>query len=123
DVRDDLDQARAQPKAMAERYRGKLVAMGTDGAALAEAIAAYERLSEIIGKLASYAGLLYAADTASADNDKLYGDIQEQITAITTDLIFFELELNRIEDAALQRELEVPTLARYKPWLDDLRKE
>jgi oligoendopeptidase F len=108
---------------MAERYRGKLVAMGTDGAALAEAIAAYERLSEIIGKLASYAGLLYAADTASADNAKFYGDIQEQITAITTDLIFFELELNRIEDAALQRALEVPTLARYKPWLDDLRKE
>jgi oligoendopeptidase F len=123
DVRDDLDQARAQAKAMAERYRGKLVAMGTDGAALAEAIAAYERLSEIIGKLASYAGLLYAADTASADNAKFYGDIQEQITAITTDLIFFELELNRIEDAALQRALEVPTLARYKPWLDDLRKE
>jgi oligoendopeptidase F len=123
DVRDDLDQARVQAKAMAERYRGKLVAMGTDGAALAEAIAAYERLSEIIGKLASYAGLLYAADTASADNAKFYGDIQEQITAITTDLIFFELELNRIEDAALQRALEVPTLARYKPWLDDLRKE
>jgi oligoendopeptidase F len=97
--------------------------MGDDGAALADAIGAYERLSEIIGKLASYAGLLYAADTANPANAKFYGDIEEQITAVTTDLIFFELELNRIEDAALSRALQVPALARYKPWLQDLRKE
>jgi oligoendopeptidase F len=122
-VLDDLAEARAQAKAMAERYRGKLVAMGDDGAALADAIGAYERLSEIIGKLASYAGLLYAADTANPANAKFYGDIEEQITAVTTDLIFFELELNRIEDAALSRALQVPALARYKPWLQDLRKE
>ena len=76
-----------------------------------------------MGKLGSYAGLLYAADTANPENAKFYGDIQEKLTAITTDLIFFELELNKIDDAALARALKVPALARYKPWLDDLRKE
>ncbi|MFX8968912.1 hypothetical protein ABTN10_19745, partial [Acinetobacter baumannii] len=39
------------------------------------------------------------------------------------DLIFFELELNRIEDKDLAEALKVPALAHYKPWLDDLRKE
>jgi oligoendopeptidase F len=122
-VQDDLAKAAAEARAIKERYQGKLVALGGDGAALAQAIAAYERLSDTIGKLGSYAGLLYAADTSDPAKAKFYGDIQEKITAITTDLIFFELELNRIDDAALARALELPALARYKPWLDDLRKE
>ena len=80
-------------------------------------------MSDTLGKLGSYAGLLYAADTANPEHAKFYGDIQEKLTAITTDLIFFELEINRIDDAVLARALAGPTLARYKPWFDDLRKE
>ena len=119
----DLAKAADEARDIKARYRGKLVALGGDGSALAQAIAAYESLSDTIGKLGSYAGLLYAADTADPDKAKFYGDIQEKITAITTDLIFFELELNKIDDAALVSALKVPALARYKPWIDDLRKE
>jgi len=122
-VTDDLAKAAAEARAIKERYQGKLVALGGDGAALAQAIAAYESLSDTIGKLGSYAGLLYAADTSDPAKAKFYGDIQEKITAITTDLIFFELELNKIDDAMLAQALQVPALARYKPWIDDLRKE
>ena len=104
-------------------YQGKLAELATDGAQLAQAIVRYEALSDTLGKLGSYAGLLYAADTANPEHAKFYGDIQEKLTAITTDLIFFELEINQIDDAVLARALEMPTLARYKPWFDDLRKE
>ena len=119
----DLAKSAQEAQAIKAAYQGKLVGLGKDGAALATAIAAYESLSDTIGKLGSYAGLLYSSDTANGDNAKFYGDIQEQITAITTDLIFFELELNKIEDADLATALKVPALARYKPWIDDLRKE
>ncbi len=119
----DLERAAAEAQRIKEGYRGKLAALGGDGAALAQAIAAYESLSDRIGKLGSYAGLLYAADTSNPDNAKFYGDIQDKITAITTNLIFFELELNKIEASALARALKVPALAHYKPWLDDLRKD
>ena len=61
--------------------------------------------------------------SSDPENAKFYGDIQDKITGITTDLIFFELELNKIEEADLARGLEAPALARYKPWLDDLRKD
>ena len=119
----DLKKTGAEAKGIQERYQGKLVDLAKDGAGLAKAIAAYEALSDTLGKLGSYAGLLYAADTANPEHAKFYGDIQEKITAITTDLIFFELEINTIDDAALENALKVPALARYKPWLDDLRKE
>jgi oligoendopeptidase F len=122
-VQNDLAKAAAAARDIKDRYQGKLVALASDGTALAQAIATYESLSDTIGKLGSYAGLLYAADTADLEKAKFYGDIQEKITAITTDLIFFELELNKIDDAVLAAALKVPALARYKPWIDDLRKE
>ncbi len=122
-VADDVYRARRQAKGLRERYQGRLVGLGRDGAALAEAIAAYESLGELLGRLGSFAGLLYAANTADPERAKFYGDIQEQITAISSDLLFFELEMNRIEDGDLAVALQTPALGKYRPWLDDLRKE
>ncbi len=121
EVKADLAKAAAEAKRLQEKYQGKLV--GLDGAALADAIMAYEALSDVIGRLGSYAGLLYAGNQDDQARAKFYGDISEQPTNISAELIFFELELNQIDDAALAIALKVPALARYKPWLDDLRKE
>ncbi len=120
-VQNDLATASAEATALQQRWQGKLTT--ATGGQLADAIKSYEALSDTLGRLGSYAGLLYAADTANPDYAKFYGDIQERLTAITTALIFFELELNQIDDAALARALETPALAHYKPWLDDLRRE
>lgn len=119
----DLKRAADEARAMKADFQGKLRPLAASGEKLAQAIARYEALSDVIGRLGSYAGLLYAANTSDPERAKFYGDLQEKITAITTDLIFFELELNQIEEAELAEALKVPALARYKPWLDDLRKE
>jgi oligoendopeptidase F len=76
-----------------------------------------------MGKLASYAGLYYYANQADPARAKFFGDTNEALTRIGTDLIFLELELNQIEEAVLAEALKVPALAHYKPWLDDLRRE
>ncbi|HEY1245385.1 MAG TPA: M3 family oligoendopeptidase [Hyphomicrobiaceae bacterium] len=122
-VQADLKTAAAEAKGINERYEGKLAALAKEGAAFGEAIAAYEALTDTLGKLGAYAGLLYASDRSNPEHARFYGNIQEQLTAITTDLLFFELEINRMEDAELAQALTVPAVARYKPWLEDLRKE
>ena len=50
----------------------------TASAALHEAIARYERLDEVMGRLMSYVGLVYAGDTSDPVRAKLYGDTQER---------------------------------------------
>ena len=45
------------------------------------------------------------------------------MTEISSDLLFFELELNRIDDAALEKAMAVPALGHYRPWIENLRKE
>ncbi len=123
EVARDLAAIATEAKRIKERYQGKLAALGKDGVGLAEAIGAYERLSDTIGKLGSYAGLLFYGNMADTERAKFYGDVQEKLTAVSGDLLFFELELNKIADTDLAAALKTPTLAKYKPWLDDLRKE
>ncbi len=123
EVKADLAKVAAAAKLFQERYQGKLARLGADGQALADAIRAYEDLSDLMGRLGSYAGLLYAGNQSDQARAKFYGDTSEQLTNISANLIFFELEINQIDDAALATALKVPALARYKSWLDDLRKE
>ena len=123
EVQRDIAAAMEEAVRIKAAYQGKLVGLAGDGARIAEAIIAYEKLSDLMGRLGSYAGLRYAGNQADPARAKFYGDISEKLTNISSDLIFFELELNQIPDDVLAKALEVPSLAKYKPWLDDLRKE
>jgi oligoendopeptidase F len=43
-----------------------------------------------MGRLGSYVCLLHATDTSDRAKAKFYGDVREKLTAISTDLVFFE---------------------------------
>ena len=45
------------------------------------------------------------------------------LTAASVHLLFFGLELNRIDDAVIERAMQAPELAHYRPWIEDLRKD
>jgi oligoendopeptidase F len=117
----DMKKGEELSKAFAERYRGKLASLG--GAELAQALKDYEAISDLLGRTGSYAQLYYVGDTTDSKRGKFYGDVSAKLTEISTLLLFFELELNRIEDAALEKAMEVPALAHYRPWIENLRKE
>jgi oligoendopeptidase F len=125
-LRRDLDACDEGATAFQMRWQGKLAetASGSDaGAALGGAVAAFEQLQDTMGRVISYASLLYAADTSDPKRQKFYGDMQERLTAISSKLLFFPLEFNRLADDALERAMTDEALGRYRPWIDDLRKE
>ncbi|MBK3400101.1 MULTISPECIES: M3 family oligoendopeptidase [Methylobacterium] len=122
----DLAQAEAECRTFAESYRGRVADLvAGDGAAdrLGTAVAAYEAIEDRLGRLMSYAGLVYSGDTTDPARAKFYGDTQERLTAAASDLLFFTLELNRIEDRLVDAAAAHPPLSRYRPWLEDIRRE
>jgi oligoendopeptidase F len=126
ELKADLATSQRAAEAMHERYCGKLaliVEEGKGGAKLAEAVREFEALNDILGRIISYASLLYAADTSDPARQKFFGDMQERITTISSKLLFFPLELNRIDDAALDKAMANSELGHYRPWLEDLRIE
>ena len=101
-------------------YEGKLA--GLDAAGMLECVLRNERITAIAGRIMSFAGLRYYQLTIDGDRTKFMSDMQEKITNFTTPLVFFTLELNRIDDAALQALLDTNSaLARYQPVFDDIR--
>jgi oligoendopeptidase F len=116
----DLKAAADEARAMAADYEGKLA--GLDGDALAQAVGRYERIESKLGRIMSYVGLRYQQNTADPARAKQLGDMQGSVTDATTPLVFFTLELNRIEDAALSAALESSeALRRWKPWIERVR--
>ncbi|MCA0318280.1 MAG: M3 family oligoendopeptidase [Proteobacteria bacterium] len=125
-VRRDLDAAEAEAIAFENAYKGRLEGLArgkSAGADLADALVRYEKLEDLLGRLASFAGLVYAGDTTDPVRAKFYGDIQEKITAISSHLLFFTLELNRIDDGLIDQAMAEPRLGHYRPWLEDIRKD
>jgi oligoendopeptidase F len=126
ELKADLATSERAADAMQERYAGKLAALldgGKGGAGLAQAVREFEALNDTMGRIVSYASLLYAADTSDPKRQKFFGDIQEKITAISSKLLFFPLELNRLDDDVLEKAMARFELSHYRPWLEDLRKE
>src|ERR1043166_5216244 len=126
EVKRDLDRADAECAAFAETYKGKLATLAASaeaGRAFAEAVKRYEAIDDLLGRLISFASLVYSGNTTDPVRTKFYGDVQERITAASSHLLFFTLELNRIDNAVLERAMEEPALGHYRPWLEDVRKE
>ena len=115
----DLAQLAGDSKAFEERYKGRLADLS--GADLGAAVGVYERLQEKIGRVTSYASLVHAGNLADPEIGRFYQTMQERTNAVSTILLFFTLELNRLEDAEIDAKLADPMLARYRPWLRDTR--
>jgi oligoendopeptidase F len=122
----DLDRSDVESVAFEEQYKGKLNLLAAApgvGTALAEAVKRYEALDDLMGRLISYAGLIHSGNSIDPQRAKFYADIQERITAASTHLLFFVLELNRLDDAVLNAAMADPALGHYRPWVEDVRKE
>ncbi len=116
----DLDWLEGECSAFAADYEGKLAAL--DGAGLLNCVLRNEKINSIAGRIMSFAGLRYYQLTTDAERAKFMSDMQEKITVFTTPLVFFTLEINRIEDGQLEALFAGNAdLARYKPVFDRIR--
>ncbi|MGB0498074.1 MAG: M3 family oligoendopeptidase [Rubricella sp.] len=104
----------------ARDFEGKIAQAGAT--ALADAITRYEEIDLIMGRVMSYAGLRYYQESTDAARGKFLADCEARITDLSARLVFFTLELNRIEDGAFEAALSADeTLARYRPWIERVR--
>lgn len=120
ELRRDLEWLEGECAAFAADYEGKLADLDADG--MLRCIQRNEKIDEIAGRIMSYAGLRYYQCTTDAGRAKFMSDMQDRLTTMTTPLVFFSLEFNRIPDADYEALMAANAdLARYRPALDRLR--
>jgi oligoendopeptidase F len=117
-----LEQAAQDAAAFEQDFKGKLIELTRSGR-LIEAIKRSEELGDLSGRIGSFAFLQYAQKSTDPDRAKFMGDTNEALTKLSTRVLFFELELNRIDDSDLEAAFDKdPELARYRTWFAELRK-
>jgi oligoendopeptidase F len=116
----DFRAAKEKISSFSKAYQGNLGKL--DGKGLGQAIAEFEVIQEILGRIMSFAGLLHASDMTDPEVSRFYQNCEERVNEISLDLIFFTLELNRLDGAQIEKLFgESPTLRRFRPWVEDVR--
>ncbi|HYN39840.1 MAG TPA: oligoendopeptidase F, partial [Rhodospirillales bacterium] len=115
----DLAWAGEAAKVFRAEFAGNLAALS--GAALAAAIARYETIVERLHKLLSYAQLSFSAEMATPERGRFLQDMQERCNDISTETLFFLLELNKLDEATVDAQLADPAALRWASWVRDSR--
>ena len=116
----DLEWLETACASFAADYEDKLADLDATG--LLDCVLRNEKINQVAGRIMSYAGLRYYQLTTDAGRAKFMSDAQEKITNYTTPLVFFTLELNRLDDDHMNKLLATNAdLARYKPVFDRIR--
>lgn len=120
EIAHDLKASEDMAVELAATYQGRIAEISGGAAAavtLAKMIGELEDLSDVLGRVASYAQLLFTKESTNPANAKFYGDISEKVTSISTKILFISLELNDIDDERLEALMQTPELERLRPWL------
>jgi oligoendopeptidase F len=96
-----LDEAIERAGVFAQRYAGKVAEL--DSAGLREAMQELGAIGDLAGKAGSYASLRFATDTADPARGAQLQKMQERITVMETQLLFFDLEWAALEDEQADR--------------------
>jgi oligoendopeptidase F len=116
----DLEKISKELKSFSVKYQSKIVKLTTTN--LAKAISEYEIISEEIANIASYSYLIYTSDLSNQKYLAFYQNISEKLSSYESDLVFFTLELNDIEQKKLDLFLkDSSALRKFQPFIRDVR--
>ena len=116
----DIAQALADASSFRERYHGRVADLDAPG--LAEAVAELERIQSVFVRAESFAFLLFSTDTADPVRGALLQRVEEQSTALATEVLFFGLEWVAVDDTRAAGLLADPAVARHHHFLASARR-
>ncbi|MCE3233374.1 MAG: oligoendopeptidase [Rickettsiaceae bacterium] len=120
ELKADLTNTADRARRFQKLFQGKLNSL--EGDILASTLKEYEEIEEILGRIGSFAYLLYSENVTDAENAAFYQNISEKLTDISSLLLFFGLEINKIDDYELEQKIKQSAkLRHYAPWIRDVR--
>lgn len=118
-LKSDLNSLTKQCKDFSKKYTGKIAKLSAKN--LFQAIKEYDGISDLTGKIMSFAFLHYCTQVDDPDAQSFYQNLEEKINELTQHLIFFTLELNNIDDTKMKKALSDEKLSHYTPFIRDSR--
>lgn len=100
--------------AFAENYRGNINTPQLTGETLAKAFRELEQITQECAKPVAFAQLCFVTDTGNPSSGAFLQKQLERGTELNVKLMFFELEVQALEDEHVKRLLEDPKMSNYR---------
>ncbi|MCK5832274.1 oligoendopeptidase F [bacterium] len=120
EFKNDLGSIIAKCEAFRDKYRGKLAAISGSTSKLKSCIEEYEVLAKIEQRLYSYPALCFNANTRDKDAVSWQHRVQEIISTASNNLVFFDIELQKLPEKTIETILSNEQLAPYKHYFEKL---
>lgn len=119
-IQQDIQRLETEVTTFAAQYEGQLTSL--NALQFARSLTEYEQISMDLAKLYVYADLLFAQDSSITEHVNFLQSTKETVNGMSVKMIFYTLEINDIPEEMLTAYMQESTaLARYKPWLDQVR--
>ncbi len=119
-LEEDREAVVKKAEAFAEKYKGKISQL--DAGAFAQLLKAYEDILEIIGRIGSFAHLVWSVDTSKTENGKLVQQANELSSEVHQKLVFLDVEWLNMEDSQADRLIDSDELSHYRHYLESSRR-
>ena len=115
-IETDIEKIRSSTINFNKKYKNTLKNLSNKK--IIQSIKEFEKIEERIGKLKSYIYLIYCTNQLDTEIVAFYQKVNEQLTNIDSNLLFFCLELNSLSE----KKINVLEGNRFFVWLKNLRK-
>ncbi len=119
-LQDDKKRVRNLAEEFTSTYKGNVTEF--DGEGMKQALRDYEKILELLGKIGSYAQLIWSTDTSNAEYGKLVQEANELSSEIQQQLVFFDVEWLAMDDEKANRLIESKELRDYEHHLETSRR-
>ncbi|MGM9991237.1 MAG: M3 family oligoendopeptidase [Candidatus Bruticola sp.] len=118
----DLRSGEDMAKAFIEKWRSLLISGQYTAEQLAQALNDYEQINVLLSLPSAYADLRFSVESQNETVGALKQRCTEKISSIFAELLFFELELGKIEDHRWDELKNAEVLAQYRHFIEELRR-
>ena len=119
ELKNDLDKLKNGAEKFQKDYTGKLKGISPEKFALA--LSEYESISELDGKILSYARLLSCENLSNEENARFAQRIREISAECGTKILFFTLEINGLSEDEINQLLKDKAVEHYRPYIENVR--
>ena len=100
-------------------YKGNVSSLKTNDFTIA--IKEFEKISDLSGKISSYSQLYHSQNLLDSKRSEFYQNTNDKLTKIFSKILFFTLEINKIDDSKLNIFFSDKIISSYESWIKDLQ--
>ena len=119
-IKTDLKKIRDSSDKFVKKWKGRIKDLNPSD--FLSCIETYQKICESLHKIGTHSSLIFATNMEDAEISRYNSSVSDEFTEIFSSLIFFTLELSKVNDVKIQNWMNDKNCSKWEPYLKVLRK-